>query len=249
MIKKAAFLLFFFAVFSSISHSQIGFPNLALSGGATIGTYNNNTDELNTQLRLAGFPEFPKSFLTLGGGGFIDFELSKRKSTDFVRFGGLGMGFSSHKESKINDSLTKAATLDFGMGGISIEYVRVFANKYDVTAGIQITTGSMKLDLYQYGKSYGNYSQIWGELGGNTNTSNITRNFKVRTYNFQPSIGFGVLIKKAIYLKLTGGYNFAVMGTWKVDNDIDVPTFPTGIKASGFSISLGLNFGIFFRED
>lgn len=249
MIKKLAFLTIFISLLSGVSYSQMGFPNIALAGGPSIGVYLNNTDELNTQLRLAGFPEFSNKFLTLGGGGFIDFELSKRKSNEFLRIGALGQGFSSHKESAVNDSLTKAGTLNFGIGGLSVEYIRCITPVFDFTVGVLLATGSLKLDLYQYGKDYGNYTQIWGELGGNNNSANLTRNFKVRYYSVQPELGFGLLIKKAMYLRLQAGYNFAGLGSWKVDNDVEVKNFPTGIKANGFNISLGVNFGIFFRED
>src|SRR5438045_3871794 len=105
MIKKLAFSVLFICLLGGVSYSQMGIPNIALSGGGIIGMYLNNTDELNKQLRLAGFPEFSNKFFTLGGGGFIDIEISKRKSNKFLRFGGLGLGFSSHKESVINDSL------------------------------------------------------------------------------------------------------------------------------------------------
>ena len=249
MIIKSAFLTLFIFIFSGISYSQMGFPNIALAGGPSVGMYLNNTDELNTQLRLAGFPEFSNKFFTLGGGGFIDFEISKRKSNEFLRVGGLGLGFSSHKESTVNDSLTKAATLNFGIGGLSVEYVRCITPIFDITFGVLLATGSLKLDLYQYGNDYGTYSQIWGELGGNTSSANLTRNFKVRYYSVQPELGFGLLVKKAMYLRLQAGYNFAGLGSWKVDNDVEVKNFPTGIKANGFNISLGVNFGIFFRED
>jgi len=57
-----------------------------------------------------------------------------------------------------------------------------------------------------------------------------------------------LLLKKFIYLKLSGGYYFGAMGSWKVDNDVKVTNFPTGIKPNGLNISLGLNFGIFFRD-
>lgn len=244
---KIIVLRFFLAILicSALSrciYSQF-LPNLALAGGPTAGIYMQNTDDLNTELKKAGFPVIDKSFFTLGAGGFFDLPLKK----NFIRIGGLGMGFSTQKELNVNDSLTKALTYSMGMGGVSIEYVKAFGN-FDISFGALFNTGTLKLDMYQYGKDAGNYSGILGEFGNNSSTANITRNFKVRFYSVQPQISLGLLSAKFLYFRLTAGYNFSSMGTWKVDNDIEVNSFPTGIKARGFNISLGINAGIFFRD-
>jgi len=161
----------------------------------------------------------------------------------------MGIGYSSHQEAAYGDSMTKAATYNFGMGGLSIEYVRGLSSVVDLSFGALFTTGTLKLDLYQYGSSYGSFGQIFGELGNNSGSNNLTRDFSVRFYGVQPMIGVGVLIKKAFYLRLQAGYNVAIMGTWKVDNSIPVNDFPTTIKPNGFNINLGIDFGLFFRED
>jgi hypothetical protein len=166
---------------------------------------------------------------------------------DFLRIGGMGTGFETNEETKINDSLTKAVNYSFGMGGFSVEYVKDFGN-FDVVFGALFTTGTLKLDLYQYGNDAGNFNTVFGGYANNSSSQNVTRNFKVRFYGAQPQIGFGLLIKKFVYLKLNAGYYFGAMGSWKVDNDIKVTNFPTGIKPNGFNINLGLNFGLFFRD-
>src|SRR5205085_6211662 len=129
-------------------------PSLALAGGPSIGWHFNPTDELNTQLKNAGFPEISKNgFLTLGGGGFVDLPFKK----NFLRFGGLGVGFNSRQTHKVNDTLTKSVNYGFGMGGLSAEFVKVMG-KIDLTLGVLITTGTLSIDLYQYGSSYGNFN-------------------------------------------------------------------------------------------
>ena len=236
-----------FALFSllavSLAHAQM-LPSLALSGGPTAGWQFVNVDDLNKELIKAGFPEVSKNgFFTLGGNGFIDLPMND----DFLRIGGMGTGFTTKEERKVNDSLTKAVTYSFGMGGFSVEYVKDFGN-FDIMFGALFTTGTLKLDLYQYGSDAGNYSAVFNEFSNDSSSQNITRNYKVRFYGAQPQIGFGYLIKKLVYLKLNAGYYFGAMGSWKVDNDIQVTNFPTGINANGFNINLGLNFGIFFRD-
>jgi hypothetical protein len=218
VIIRLFLVILVFSAFSSSIYSQF-LPNLALAGGPTAGFYLQNTDDLNVELKKAGFPTVDKSFFTLGGGGFFDLPMKK----NFLRIGGLGMG------------------------GVSAEYVMSFGN-FDISFGALFNTGSLKLDMYQYGKDAGNYSGVLGQFTGNSSTSNITRNFKIRFYSVQPQISFGLLSAKFLYFRLTAGYNFSSMGTWKVDNDIEVNSFPSGIKAKGFNISLGINAGLFFRD-
>jgi len=248
MYKKTAFILLFLSFLTAKGAvSQVAIPNIALSGGPTVGWYFNNTNDLNTELKNSGFPQLSTNgFFTLGGNGFIDIEWGKR---GFLRFGGMGVGFSSHQEAQANDTLTKAVTYNFGMGGLSIEYVKSLSSTFDITFGALFATGTLKIDLFQYGKSYGNYNGIFGELSGNSSSSDITRNYHVRFYSVKPQIGIGILLKKAIYLRLQAGYNIAALGTWKVDNDVPVTNFPTGIKPNGFELNLGINFGLFFRDE
>lgn len=225
-----------------ISYGQL-FPNLAIFGGPSAGWHVNNPNDLNNELSKAGFPKVANGFFTLGGAGYIDLPMK----VGFLRFGGMGTGFSANLNRVVNDSLTKALNYNFGMGGFSVEYVRPFGN-FDIIGGALFSTGSLKLDLYQYGKDNGNYNSILNEFTNNSLSQNITRNFKVRFFAVQPQISFGYLIKKFLYVKLTTGYLVTANGTWKVDNDVDVPQFPKGIKANGFNVNLSLNAGIFFRD-
>ncbi len=245
MLIKSLYYIILSLVISNLSHSQF-LPSLALAGGPIAGWDFNNTDVLNAELKKAGFPELSTTgFFTTGGGGFIDIPL--RKENRFMRFGGMGIGFSSNKDLKVNDSLTKAVTYSYGFGAATFDFVRSFGI-IDLTFGFMLGTGTLKLDLYQYGNDYGSTGTIFGEFANDSSSQNITRNFKVRFYSVEPRIGFGLLLQKFIYLKLDAGYLVSINGKWKVDNDIEAEDFPEGVKSNGFNINLGLNFGIFFRD-
>lgn len=242
---KRAIILLILTIVCNVTRAQF-LPSLALAGGPIAGWHFNNTDDLNAELTKAGFPELSKGgFFTLGGSGFIDIPM--KKENRFLRFGGMGIGFSSNKDIKVNDSLTKAVTYSFGFGGATFDFVRSFGI-IDLTFGFMLGTGTLKLDLYQYGNDYGSTGTIFGEFASDSSSQNITRNFKVRFYSAEPRIGFGLLLQKFMYLKLDAGYLFSINGKWKVDNDIEAKSFPEGIKSNGFNINLGLNFGIFFRD-
>jgi len=241
-IKKAAVIIFII-VTAATSYSQM-FPSIELGGGPSAGWFFNPVKDLNNELRQAGFPEFRESgYLTLGGSGFVDFSSGK----DYYRIGGFGTGFLTKESKKINDSLTKAANYSLGMGGIFVEYVKTFGDVFDIHFGAQFATGELKLELYQYGSSYGNYVNIFGELQSNSSSSNISRVFTSKYYSAQPQAGIGILVKRTYYIKLDAGYHIAAMGKWYVDNDVKVDNFPGGITSKGFTINLGINVGLFFR--
>lgn len=235
-------IILFFTINISVK-SQM-FPSFGLAGGPSIGLFINPVKDLNKELKLAGFPEMPESgYLMLGGGGFVDIQLGN----SYLRFGGFGSGFSTKQDNRFNDTLTKAANYSLGMGGLDIEYVKAFGKMFDIHIGAQFATGRLTLELYQYGSSFGNYNTIFGELESNSSSTQLSRIFKSRFYSVQPLIGIGVLIKSALYLKLDAGYQLASMGDWRVDNDVKVTNFPKGIEAKGFTVNLGINFGIFTR--
>jgi hypothetical protein len=237
-------VLFILLVSLNISVKSQFFPSFGLAGGPSAGWFFNDVKDLNTQLKLGGFPELSGSgYFTLGGSGFIDFSMGK----NYLRIGGFGSGFNTKQDKRYNDTTTKAVNYSLGMGGLDFEYVKSFGLIFDVHAGLQLATGRLTLELYQYGSSFGNYNTIFGELGSNGSSGNLSRVFKNRFYSVQPLIGVGVLIKNAVYLKLDAGYHIAAMGDWRVDNDIKVDNFPKGITSKGFTLNLGINFGIFTR--
>lgn len=237
-----AFIVFF--GFLASANSQF-LPSLALAGGITAGWHFNPVKNLNAELKLAGFPEMSENgFFTMGGGGFIDIPAGK----SFLRFGGFGNGFTSKQSKQFSDTLKKDVNYSMGQGGISFEYVIPLGSIIDISIGTQLSTGTLKLELYQYGSSYGSYGNIFGELQNNGSSNNISRTFKSRFYTAQPQVGVGFLLRKFLYLKIDAGYQIGAQGKWRVDNDVEVKNFPTGIEAKGFNINVGLNFGLFIKD-
>lgn len=246
MTRKQQFFIVIFSLFGFLASSNSQFlPSLALAGGVTAGWHFNPVKNLNAELKNAGFPEMKESgFLTLGGGGFIDIPVKNH----FLRFGGFGNGFTSKQSKQYSDSLTKDVNYSLGQGGISFEYVIPLGKVVDISIGSQFSTGVLKLELYQYGKDYGNYNTIFGELQSNGSSSNLSRVFKSRFYTVQPQVGIGILMRKFVYLKIDCGYQIGAQNTWRVDNDVEVKNFPAGIEPKGLVINVGLNFGLFIKE-
>lgn len=246
MTPRAPLIAIFLIIFCFLGTSYSQFlPSFAFAGGIRAGWIFNPVKELNTELKNAGFPVMPESgFFTTGGGGFIDLPMKG----NFLRIGGFGSGFTSKQTAAVNDSLTKDANYSLGQGGISFEFVMPLSKIFDFSLGTQISTGTLQLELYQYGKDLGSYNTIFGELQSNGSSSNLSRIFKTRFYAIQPQLGIGILLKKFMYIKIDCGYQLGAQNTWRVDNDVKVNDFPEGIEPKGLVLSLGLNFGLFIRD-
>lgn len=246
MSRKLKFfaVILVFCGFSINSNAQL-LPSFAFAGGVTAGWHFNPVKNLNTELKNAGFPEFSESgFFTTGGGGFIDLPMK----SNFLRIGGFGNGFTSKLTKQVNDTLKKDANYSLGQGGLSIEYVMVLGKVIDISIGSKFSTGTLKLEMYKYGNDLGNYSNSFNEFQSNGTTNNISRTYKSRFYTVQPQVGIGIMLRKFMYLKIDCGYQIGAQNTWRVDNDVEVKNFPSGIEAKGLVLNVGLNFGLFIRD-
>lgn len=246
MSRKSKFfaVILVFCGFSINSNAQL-LPSFAFAGGVTAGWHFNPVKNLNTELKNAGFPEFSESgFFTTGGGGFIDLPIK----SNFLRIGGFGNGFTSKLTKQVNDSLKKDANYSLGQGGFSLEYIIPLSSVFDISFGSKFSTGTLKLELYKYGNDLGSYSNAFNEFQSNGSSNNISRTYKSRFYTVQPQVGIGIMLRKFMYLKIDCGYQLGAQNTWRVDNDVEVNNFPSGIEAKGLVLNVGLNFGLFIRD-
>lgn len=196
-------------------------------------------------MRKIGISEFSKDgFLLLGGGGFID--IPSKKLYNF-RVGGLGTGFSQTREVTDTNNQKRTVNYEYGMGGMSFEYVRHFGRRVDLTLGLLLSTGKLTIELFQSNNGFGNWNSIFNELNGSSSTNNFSHVLSTRYYSLQPQIGIGIFLTGALYAKLDGGYQFSTTKEWEVDNGIPVSNVPTGIKADGFNINFSINFGLFSK--
>lgn len=241
---KSFLIIISFLLFYNTSYSQL-FPRFSLAGGPTIGWFWNNTDDLNAQMTAIGIPEFSKDgFLILGGGGFIDLPL---KNINWLRVGGSGEGFTQQRQYTSPDSLTRTVNYHYGSGGISFDYVKSFGKKVELTLGAYVATGKLTIQLYQNGAGSQSWNTIFNNFTGVSASDNFSRKLSVRFYSLRPQAGLGVFVTSYLYAKLNAGYQFSTNNEWEVDDGIPVTNVPSGIKADGWIINFGLNFGLFTK--
>ncbi|MEP7146977.1 MAG: hypothetical protein ABI792_08200 [bacterium] len=237
-------LFILYLLLCNTSYSQI-FPRFSIAGGPTAGWFYNNTDDLNAEIRRISLPEFSKGgFFILGGGGFIDLPL---KHIQWLRVGGSGEGFTSQKQITSTDNVVKTAYYKYRAGGITLDYVKQFGKRVEMTFGAHIATGTLSVELFQRAPGFGNWTSIFNEFTGAGLTENPSRKLSLRFYSARPQIGLGVFVTPYLYAKLNAGYQFSTNSDWKVDDEVPVTNAPSGIKADGFIINFGLNFGLFTK--
>lgn len=228
-----------FIISTNFSFSQ-GTGMFSISGGPIFGWQIPQIDDLNIELKKIGFPEISTSGqFVVGGGGYIDVPVVKG-----LKIGGLGLGYSTDLTSELNNTVN-AVSLKYRMGGISVEYVRRVSKKFDYSLGSILGIGSLGFKISKYPKDYQNWNL--GNFGTDSvGYSNVlNKDYSKTLYIFQPQLGFGYQATNFLYFKLNAGYVFSLSGDWKIDEILEVSSVPSGIKADGFTFSLGINVGLF----
>jgi hypothetical protein len=241
MMKKV-FLVVLVLFISNISFSQIS-GRFTIAGGPMVGYYASSVTDLNAELVKAGFPEISKNgFFTIGGGGYIDVPM-----VPGLRLGGYGFGYSESQTSEVTAALIKynnSVKYSYSGGGLTIEYAKFLGEKFDFTAGGAIGFGTLKIDLSKHSPA-GNWSgnsSFW-----DSTFSSRQLKYSSATYTIEPRVGIGYQVNNFLNFKLNAGYAFAIQGTWKADDVLEVQNVPSGIKAQGLNIGLCMNVGLFLK--
>lgn len=232
-------LLTFLLILSANAFAQLPGGAFSIGGGPTVGYQNVNFDELNSMLTLQGLPALKNGVVYFGGGGFIDIPFKK---FTWLRIGGFARGFTAKSTATTTGAvpLTKTAIVDFGEGGLTLDYVfRLSA--IDITLGSSFGTGEYKLNLHQSSLTPSTWGNFWA--AGN----DYSRNLKTRVFTAQPSLGIGTKLTGFLYAKLNAGYLLSTHGDWKVEDEKVTTGVPDGIKPDGFNVNLTINVGLFFR--
>ncbi|MBS1494993.1 MAG: hypothetical protein JST55_15895 [Bacteroidetes bacterium] len=238
-------LLTILLIISANAFAQLPGGAFSIGGGPTVGYQGVKFDDLNTMLVSSGLPALSNGVVYFGGGGFIDIPF---KNFKWLRIGGFGRGFSTTTSGKVtsnNLSYTKTATVEYGEGGLTLDYVMRFGSVLDVTLGSSFGTGEYKLKLYQSSTTAPTWSNIWGNYNGST--SDYSRELKTRVFTAQPTLGFGAKLTGFMYAKLNAGYLLSSHGDWKVEDNVVTTGVPDGVKPDGFNVNLTINVGLFFR--
>ncbi|MBN1633838.1 MAG: hypothetical protein JW917_06710 [Ignavibacteria bacterium] len=240
-MRKKIFLLagLIFFVSTDFSLAQ-GSGMFSISGGPILGWHVPQINDLNDELIKIGFPEISSSGqFVVGGGGYIDVPVIKG-----LRIGGMGLGFSADNTIEALN-IVKAVSLKYRMGGVSFEYVKRISKKFDYSIGSIFGIGSLGFSISKYPKEFQNWNLVNFGIDTVGNNNVVNKDYSKTLYIFQPQLGLGYQLTNFLYFKLNAGYVFTLSKNWKLDEILEVNNVPSGIKADGFSVSLGINVGLF----
>jgi len=235
---KKIFLILFIVLIYSNSYSQM-FNKFSIAAGPVFGWNVPSMTDLNIELKKVGIPEFSTSgVFASGGSGFIDIPVVKG-----LRVGYTGYGYTDNKSVTLTGN-SKLAEFSFSASALTIEYTQKLGKSIDWTIGGMIGVGSTNLKLVNYANSFKEWN-IGNYLNDTNSSGHNSLSFKNTSYTFVPQAGIGLHATKFLYFKLDAGYLLTINSKWKLDDLIEVSNFPTGIKADGFMVKLGVYVGLF----
>ncbi len=215
------------------------FNKFSIAAGPVFGWNVPSMTDLNAELTKAGLPEFSKSgVFATGGSVFLDLPVVKG-----LRVGYTGYGFTTNSSSTYSTN-SKLAEFSFSTNAVSIEFTKKLGKTFDYTFGGMFGVGSTNLKLVNYANSYKEWN-INHYLTDTNSSGHNTLTFKNTSYSIVPQAGIGLHATKFLYFKLDAGYLLTINSKWKLDELIEVNNFPSGIKADGFMVKLGVFVGLF----
>ncbi|MEI7485443.1 MAG: hypothetical protein WCK13_12100 [Ignavibacteriota bacterium] len=235
---KKIFLVLYIVLIYSNSYSQM-FNKFSIAAGPVFGWNVPSITDLNTELQKAGLPELSKSgILATGGSVFIDLPVVKG-----LRVGYTGYGFTSNSSSTFSTN-SKVAEFSYSTNALTVEYSQKLGKVFDYTLGGMIGVGSTNLKLVNYSNTFKEWN-INHYLNDTNSSGHNSLTFKNTSYSIVPQAGIGLHATKFLYFKLDAGYLLTINSKWKLDDLIEVNNFPSGIKADGFMMKLGVFIGLF----
>jgi len=236
-MKKIFVVLFIVLVYSN-SYSQM-FNKFSIAAGPVFGWNIPSMTDLNTELSKVGIPALSTNgVFATGGSAFIDLPVVKG-----LRVGYTGYGYTANSSATFSNN-SKIAEFSFSTNALTVEYSKMLSKKFDYTFGGMIGVGSTNLKLINYSNSLKEWN-IGNYLNDTNSSGHNSLSFKNTSYTFVPQAGLGFHAAKFLYFKLNAGYLLTINSKWKLDDLIEVNNFPSGIKADGFMVNLGVFVGLF----
>lgn len=232
---KKLFLIFLTISVYIFSQSQTYF-DAPFGGGVGFfpGAQFVNLKDLDAQLNSASLPKFNNEtvFIT-GGGGYIYIGFIPQ-----LRIGGLGYG-GTKSISHLKNDISYQVDYSLGVGGFTVEYTLPFVKDIAISLGAILGGGEIAVEYYENIQSFS-----WPTIISSSQKNNYTK-LKNDFFLFSPTLNFDVPIYRFLALRLGGGYQLAVGGKWKVNNDQTLFNAPDSFNGNSFFIHTGIYFGFF----
>lgn len=233
MIKFILILISFYGVILPQSQKYFDAP-FGGGGGFMPGIQFVQLNELNKKLKSVSLPEFEDGnvFVT-GGGGFIYIGFIPQ-----LRVGGIGYGGSKSINHSLNN-VNYQVDYNLGVGGFTIEYTLPFVKDFAISLGAILGGGEISVEYFENSQNY-NWQNIFTSFQRN-NYTKISNEF----FLISPTLNFDIPIYRFFAFRIGLGYQIALGGEWKANNNQTLFNVPKNFNGNSFFINSGIYFGFF----
>lgn len=220
-------------------------------GGGILGAYfipDLTAFNANIAQLFVGMNYRPQVWM-IGGQGFITIPWVKN-----LRLGGMGFGGTSSDCGCTTDTITKDSitvnrylTYSVGYGALTIDYVLPLRiDHFHIVPGVALGYGAVNIFARQAANriDFNINDEFGGAAPDNVYT---THTYSAPFFLWMPQLQFEYSPIGLLMFRLTAAYQGTSMGSWTVDNGVSLGNTAnlSGIKGSGFVISLGAFLGLF----
>lgn len=228
---------------SDYEYSYFHKTKIGGAGGITpiVGMFDNK--ELDKFLTAAGLPALGSDPMYLVGGEGYGYIMFLRN----VRMGGFGAsGTRTVSKLDLASNLRKEVEYGISYGGFLIDYVQPVAYKLDVAFGATIGAGTIDITMRRDNGAFKDWDSLWVNYGNaSTPTSNYTRKLQGAFVTLNPHINIEYTLLTWLQLRVGVGYPLMFSPEWKLDDQYEINSVPSKIKASGYTVNAGIMFGYF----
>jgi len=213
-------------------------------GGFIPGVLFVDVEPINSVLVAAGGASLNDGGVFLYGGGGSAYIMLVPN----LRVGGMGMSGSIKSTSLDALKVRRDAELHVGFGGVTIEYVIPFGERFDVAIGGMVGGGGIDITLRKDFGGSKTWGQQWNNFGNYQLAGQASHIKQTMTGSFLvwiPSLNLEYAILGWLGVRVGASYVGMSLPSWTIDDDHDLLGVPSSVNGKGFMINAGVFVGTF----
>ncbi len=248
------FIIFTFPIFAQSYSDSLDFDDneppkqnyfmvhnrVTFGGGVSFNFVNINIDPINdVMVNKFVSKKLKNNMFGIGGGGFASMMFIPN-----LRIGGFGFS-ADQKETRViqinGQDYAQNVEIEYGYGGVSLDYLLPFIRSFGVTLGTNISFGEYNVKIYQ-NKTY--FS--WNSIGNIDNDPQIiNRNIKCDFIALSPNIKIEIPLNNFIMWRFSYEYNYAIKNKYLQDDNRTIYNVPSKFNGDAHNFNTGIYFGLF----
>lgn len=205
-------------------------------GGGVIADFHFiNFDEINKLTAdKYGFEKLESPMFVYGGGGFTSTIIVPNLRAGF--FGAAG----SKLVEKTVDNVKKSIEYSLSYGFLKLDYQIILSKAIVLCPGVDFGWGGITME---YASS--NAEKDWGNLTPESDTSNYMHRIDANMVYIQPNLAAEITLTPFFTLRVAAGYPITFMGDWYYNREAKLNNVPDKVNGNGLTLQVGAMFGVF----